>query len=51
VEAEIAKAERLLADEQFTTKAPEAVVQRERDKLASAQERLARLRERLEALG
>ena len=51
VQAEIAKAERLLADEQFTTKAPEAVVQRERDKLADARERLTRLRERLEALG
>ncbi|RME44030.1 MAG: valine--tRNA ligase, partial [Chloroflexi bacterium] len=50
VRAEIAKAEGLLANEQFTSKAPAAVVQRERDKLAEARDRLARLEERLQVL-
>ena len=49
-QADIAKAEGLLVNEQFTGKAPAAVVQRERDKLAEARDRLARLQERLHVL-
>ncbi len=48
--AEIERTEKLLANEQFVARAVPQVVQRERDKLASAQERLAKLKERLEAL-
>jgi len=47
---EIARAEELLGREGFVTKAPAAVVQRERDRLAEAQDRLTHLRERLGAL-
>jgi valyl-tRNA synthetase len=50
VEARIARSESLLAGE-FVQKAPEHVVQRERDKLADLQTEQARLRERLAALG
>jgi valyl-tRNA synthetase len=50
-QADIAKTEGLLANEQFTRKAPAEVVQRERDKLAETQDRLARLQERLNVLG
>jgi valyl-tRNA synthetase len=50
VHADIAKTEGLLSNEQFTRKAPEHVVQRERDKLAEALGRLGRLQERLAVL-
>ena len=48
---EIQRAEGMLANENFTSKAPEHVVQQQRDRLAAAQERRARLQARLEALG
>jgi valyl-tRNA synthetase len=51
IDGEIARAAALLAKEGFVTKAPEAVVQRERDKLADAQERRATVQERLDSLG
>ncbi len=50
LEAEIERSEGLLSNEKFVNKAPEAVVQRERDKIADYQERLGRLRERLGSL-
>ncbi len=40
-----------LEDQQFLSKAPEEVVEKERERLASAQERLARIRELLGQLG
>ncbi|MDO8749756.1 MAG: valine--tRNA ligase [Dehalococcoidia bacterium] len=43
--------EQRLADQQFLSKAPEDVVEKERERLASAQERLARIRELLGQLG
>ena len=49
-EGEAERIRNLLANEQFVSKAKPEVVQRERDKLASAQERLGKLRERLGAL-
>lgn len=49
-EAEISRTEATLSNEGFTQKAPPPIVQRERDKLAAAQERLAKLSERLAAL-
>ncbi|MBC7235571.1 MAG: valine--tRNA ligase [Chloroflexi bacterium] len=51
VAGEIARSEALLAKEGFVTKAPEAVVQRERDKLAEARERYQAIQERLASLG
>jgi len=48
--SDVARAESLLAREGFVTKAPAAVVQRERDRFAEAQDRLTHLRERLAAL-
>jgi len=51
VDRELANSERLLANPGFVNKAPEAVVQKERDKLAANQERRAKLVERLGALG
>jgi valyl-tRNA synthetase len=50
VEARIARSEGLLASD-FARKAPDHVVQRERDKLAELQAEQARLKERLEVLG
>jgi valyl-tRNA synthetase len=50
VESRIARSEGLLAGD-FAQKAPEHVVQRERDKLADLQAEQARLKERLAALG
>jgi valyl-tRNA synthetase len=49
-EAEIARTQALLSNEQFTSRAKPEVVQREREKIAAAQDRLTRLRERLAAL-
>ena len=46
----IAGSEKLLANEDFLAKAPEQVVQRERDKLADYRQRQAKLQERLESL-
>jgi valyl-tRNA synthetase len=48
---EIERAQALLARPGFVEKAPTAVVQRERDKIAGLQERLAKLDERLSDLG
>jgi valyl-tRNA synthetase len=48
--AEITRTEELLSNEGFTSRAPAQVVDRERAKLTVAQDRLARLRERLAAL-
>jgi len=50
-QAEIARIERLLADESFTGKAPPAVVEKERQKLNDRKDKLARLKERLAQLG
>ncbi|HOQ97759.1 MAG TPA: valine--tRNA ligase [Anaerolineae bacterium] len=50
VQADIARAEGLLSNERFVAKAPADVVQKERDKLAAAQERKAALAARLELL-
>jgi valyl-tRNA synthetase len=47
---EIQRAEGMLANESFTSKAPEHVVQRQRDRLAEQQERRGRLEARLRAL-
>ena len=49
IEGRIARSEGLLAGE-FAQKAPEHVVQRERDKLADLQTEQAKLKERLAAL-
>jgi len=49
-EADIARRESRLANANFVNKAPEAVVQRERDGLVAAQAAVERLRERLAAL-
>jgi valyl-tRNA synthetase len=48
--AEIHRAEGMLANEGFLTKAPAHVIQQQRDRLAEQQERRARLEARLEAL-
>ncbi|OQY16840.1 MAG: hypothetical protein B6I35_15360 [Anaerolineaceae bacterium 4572_32.2] len=50
VRAQISRSKDLLANEGFATKAPEHVIQRERDKLADLQEHAAKLQERLEGL-
>lgn len=47
---EIARSESLLANPGFTSKAPEAVVQKERDKVADYRERQTRIQERLARL-
>jgi valyl-tRNA synthetase len=49
IESRIARSQALLAGE-FAQKAPEHVVQRERDKLADLQTEQAKLKERLAAL-
>jgi valyl-tRNA synthetase len=49
-EQEIQRAEGMLANENFVTKAPEHVVQRQRDRLAEQQERYERLEARLATL-
>ncbi|MBI2864716.1 MAG: valine--tRNA ligase [Chloroflexi bacterium] len=48
---EVRRAEAKLANADFVAKAPAAVVEREREKLALNQDKLAKLRERLLALG
>ena len=50
-DGQIARLERQLANERFLERAPEAVVQGERDRLAQAQARAEGLRERIAALG
>jgi len=50
MDREIARTEKLLSNPGFTGKAPAAVVQKERDKLAEYKDRRARLQERLESL-
>jgi len=47
---EIQRAEAMLANENFTAKAPPSVIQQQRDRLAESQERRARLAARLQAL-
>jgi len=49
-DGEIQRAEGMLANENFTSKAPEQVVQQQRDRLAAAEERRTRLQARLKAL-
>jgi len=49
-EHEIRRAEGMLANESFTSKAPPEVVQRQRDRLAEQEERRGRLEARLQAL-
>ncbi len=46
----IAGSGKLLANEDFLAKAPEQVVQRERDKLADYRQRQTKLQERLQSL-
>jgi valyl-tRNA synthetase len=50
VSSQLKGTEAKLNNEQFTGKAPEKVIQHEREKAASLQEQLTRLREKLEAL-
>ena len=50
-DGQIARLEKQLANERFLERAPEAVVQGERDRLAQAQARAEGLRERIGALG
>jgi valyl-tRNA synthetase len=50
-EAEVNRLNGVLANEQFVSRAPEEVVQRERDRLAEAESRVATLAERIEGLG
>jgi len=49
-ERQIQHAEKMLANENFTSKAPAHVIQQQRDRLAEQQERRSRLQERLRAL-
>jgi valyl-tRNA synthetase len=49
-EHQIERAEGMLANEKFTSKAPPHVIQQQRDRLAEQQERRARLRARLRSL-
>ncbi|MHB1132702.1 MAG: valine--tRNA ligase [Chloroflexota bacterium] len=51
VETQIASLQGRLANESFTAKAPPAVVAKERERLTAAEERAARLNERLASLG
>ncbi|MBC7314894.1 MAG: class I tRNA ligase family protein [Chloroflexi bacterium] len=50
LQREVARAEKLLANEGFVSKAPAAVVQREREKLEDLRGRVVRLNERLASL-
>ena len=49
-EHQIRRAEGMLANEKFTSKAPPHVIQQQRDRLAEQQERRARLEARLQSL-
>jgi valyl-tRNA synthetase len=51
VESEISRANGMLANEQFVSRAPAAVVEGHRTKLAASEERLALLQARLADLG
>jgi len=51
VETGIARTEKMLANKNFTAKAPAAVVQRERSKLSELKTQALKLRERLETFG
>ncbi len=51
VTADIARSEKLLANEGFIRKAPEDVVEEEREKLAALRDRRARLEEQVRVLG
>jgi valyl-tRNA synthetase len=51
VEADLARLEERLGDRDFLAKAPAAVIDKERDKLASRKDRLEKLREQLSKLG
>jgi valyl-tRNA synthetase len=51
IRAEVSRIEHLLSDEAFTAKAPPAVVDKERRKLAERRDKLVRLNERLNQLG
>ncbi len=48
---DIERSEKMLSNEQFTSRAKPEIVQKEREKLASHQERLAKLQERRRELG
>jgi len=50
LDGEIARAEKLLANRNFVTRAPEKVVNKEREKLAAYRERREKLQARLESL-
>jgi len=50
LQREVSRAENLLANEGFVSKAPAAVVQREREKLEDLRDRIVRLKERLASL-
>ena len=50
LDKEVARSGKLLANQGFMSKAPEAVVQKERDKLADRRDRRAKLEERLNSL-
>ncbi len=50
VEADIARVGELLSNEQFTSKAPEKVVNTQRERLTASQERLSLLQARLDEL-
>ena len=51
LEAELERAQKLLANNGFVSKAPAAVVQKERDKVAEHQELRTKLMQRLASLG
>ena len=50
LQGEVARSEKLLRNQGFVAKAPEAVVQRERDKLADALQRLSTVQSRLNSV-
>jgi valyl-tRNA synthetase len=50
-QVEVSRIERLLSEESFIAKAPPAVVDKERQKLAERKDKLGRLNERLAQLG
>ena len=50
IQAEVNRLEKMLNDEAFLTKAPPAVVRKEKDKLSARQDSLKRLKERFASL-